>query len=96
MPPLSEINISKDKIRTVIKKLKRNKSPGPDNLLPRVIKEAMEKLLEPLSILLSVLSTHINSHMTGKLHILLQFLRRKKSQTQQITDLLALPVLYVK
>lgn len=48
---LRKLVITKEKIRKIIKKLKRNKSPGPDHLHPRIIKEVMEEILEPFQIL---------------------------------------------
>lgn len=48
---LEGLEISEGKIRKVIQKLKKNKSPGPDELHPRIIKEAMEELIQPLKIL---------------------------------------------
>ncbi|KAG7172219.1 hypothetical protein Hamer_G009566, partial [Homarus americanus] len=51
VPALQHLEITEGKIRKVIKKLKRQKSPGPDGLYPRVIKEMMEELLQPLRIL---------------------------------------------
>ena len=51
VPRLDNINITKGKIRKVLQRLKIDKSPGPDGIHPRVIKELREELLEPLSIL---------------------------------------------
>ncbi len=51
VPSMNHIEITHDKIRKVIQKLKKNKSPGPDGIHPRVIKELMETLLEPLRII---------------------------------------------
>ena len=53
VPRLGRPMFTKERIREIIKKLKRNKSPGPDELHPRIIKELMEELLEPLSIIFS-------------------------------------------
>ena len=50
VPRMDHMVITNKKIRKVIKKMKRNKSPGPDNIHPRIIKELMEELLEPLRI----------------------------------------------
>ena len=48
---LNNISITKDKIMKVLQKLKTNKSPGPDDIHPRIIKALREELLEPLYIL---------------------------------------------
>ena len=42
--PLSEINITPAKVREKIKKLNQNKSQGPDNFHPRVIKETLDEI----------------------------------------------------
>ena len=47
--PIIEFSI--EKIKKAIRKLKKNKSPGPDNIHPRFIKEGMEQLAEPLKII---------------------------------------------
>ena len=44
--PLRKINITVDRVREKIRKLNANKSPGPDGIYPREIKEA-EKELAP-------------------------------------------------
>lgn len=38
-------------IKKAIMKLKVNKSPGPDNLHPRFLKEAVDQLVEPLEMI---------------------------------------------
>lgn len=43
----SELDFSVTKIIKTLKKLKRNKSPGPDGLHPRIIKEGAEQLALP-------------------------------------------------
>lgn len=48
---IDSINITKEKINKVLQRLKINKSPGPDGIHPRVVKEMREELLEPLRIL---------------------------------------------
>lgn len=50
VPTLNHMEINKEKIK-VIKNLERHKSPGPDGIHSRIIKEAMERLLLPLKIL---------------------------------------------
>lgn len=50
-PRLNNTEITHDKIRKMLQKLKRNKSPGRDRMHPRIIRELTEDLLEPLRIL---------------------------------------------
>lgn len=52
-PRMQDIEITEDKIKKILLKLKRNKSPGPDGVHPRIIKELMNELLAPLKILYS-------------------------------------------
>lgn len=48
---LDNFDITKEAIRKVLNVLKTDKSPGPDCIHPRVIKELREELLEPLCII---------------------------------------------
>ena len=48
MRDFENINITKEKIEKVLQRLKINKSPGPDGIHPRIVKEMKEELLEPL------------------------------------------------
>lgn len=50
-PQLSTMEISRNDVLKTLKKLKRNKSPGPDGLHPRVILEVADVLVEPLWII---------------------------------------------
>ena len=45
---LTDINITTSKVAEELKKLDVNKSPGPDSVHPRVLKEAYEILSDPL------------------------------------------------
>ena len=58
VPILNHLEINKVKIKKIIKNLKRHKSPGPDGIHPRIMKEAMEQLLVPLEILYQYSFTH--------------------------------------
>lgn len=58
VPTLNQLEINKEKIKRIIKKLKRYKSPGPDGIHSRIIKEAAEQLLEPLEMLYQYSFTH--------------------------------------
>lgn len=51
VPPFSTMVINREDIRKTLKKVKRNKSPGPDGLHPRVILEVADVLVEPLWII---------------------------------------------
>ena len=46
---LSDIFISKEIVSKEIDKLKKTKSPGPDDIFPRVLKECKEELSEPIT-----------------------------------------------
>ncbi|XP_072027690.1 uncharacterized protein [Amphiura filiformis] len=48
---LENINIKCEDVRKEILKLKPSKSPGPDGLHPRVLREACEEILEPLAVI---------------------------------------------
>jgi hypothetical protein len=48
---LTEINIEVDDVKKQIKKLKTSKSPGPDGLHPRALKESCEEIAEALAII---------------------------------------------
>ena len=45
---LKDVKISKDRIRKKILSLNIAKSPGPDKVHPRLLKELAEIILEPL------------------------------------------------
>lgn len=51
VPQFSTMVITKEEVLRNLKELKRNKSPGPDGLHPRVILEVAEALVEPLWII---------------------------------------------
>ena len=46
---LSDTGISREIVRKEIDRLKKTKSPGPDNIFPRILKECKEELSEPLT-----------------------------------------------
>ncbi len=48
---LTDIEITEDKVRKLLKKLNQNKSSGADRHHPRVLKELIEPLLKPLTML---------------------------------------------
>ena len=45
---LSKIVISREVVSKKIDELKKTKSPWPDNILPRILKECREELIEPI------------------------------------------------
>ena len=48
MKKLNNIEITRENVLKEINRLKSNKSPGPDNIYARVLKECKEELSEPL------------------------------------------------
>ena len=46
---LTNINISREMVGKEIDRLKKTKSPGPDDIFPRVIKECKEELIDPIA-----------------------------------------------
>ena len=50
---MDNLEVTKDKVLKAIKKLKINKSPGPDGMHPRVIKEVINSIVVPLEIIFS-------------------------------------------
>ena len=56
---LSSLNITEDMVLEKLCKMKINKSPGPDSIHPRVIREISKELCKPLQIIFQVsLTTH--------------------------------------
>ena len=50
-PPLTHINFPEDKILKKLQELKQDKSPGPDNILPKALKEVATCITRPLQII---------------------------------------------
>ena len=48
---LSEIVISREVISKEIDGLKKTKSPGPDDIFPKILKECREELVEPIAMI---------------------------------------------
>lgn len=51
VPALSAVTVDRERIRNILRDLKRDKSPGPDGLHPRVIKDVASELAEPIWII---------------------------------------------
>ncbi|KAK4326060.1 hypothetical protein Pmani_003391 [Petrolisthes manimaculis] len=84
VPTLQHFEVKEDDIRKIIQKLKRHKSPGPDNLHPKIIKEATDVLLEPLKILYEYsFNTISNFQTTGVQQISRQFTRKVQNVIQK-------------
>ena len=49
--PLEDIEITESKVKKKLKSLKTTKSPGPDNIHPRVLKELADELTTPITAL---------------------------------------------
>ena len=48
---VTDVNITEEKVRSKLKQLKENKSPGPDAIHPRVLKECCDEFAKPLCLL---------------------------------------------
>ena len=48
---VTDVNITEEKVRSKLKQLKENKSPGPDSTHPRVLKECCDECAKPLCLL---------------------------------------------
>ncbi len=51
--PSEDLYITPDKVKKKLRKLKPNKSPGPDGIHPRVLVELVDELAEPLAIIMN-------------------------------------------
>ena len=49
--PLDDCNFTEDAVTKALDKIKVNKTPGPDYIAPRVLKEAKYQISKPLTIL---------------------------------------------
>ena len=51
---LSNLNVTEETIMKKLKKIKINKSPGPDSIHPRVLREISNEICTPLKIILNL------------------------------------------
>ena len=49
--PLTDVNFDSEEVLKKLKNLNPSKSPGPDGLHPRVLREAADILTEPLTVI---------------------------------------------
>ena len=90
---LKNVKISKDRIRKKILSLNIAKSPGPDRIHPRLLKELAEIILEPLEKCLIWACRAARCQRNGKLEKSLPYLKRVIGDHQWITDQSASQVL---
>ena len=50
--PLEELKITEEKVKKRLESLNQHKSPGPDGLHPRVLKELSNEISKPLAIIM--------------------------------------------
>ena len=81
--PLYDINISEKMVYEKLRKIKVNKSPGPDNIHPRVLNNAASNLAKPLSI---IFKTSLTLPSEWKLRL---FSKKEKRHYLKITAQLA-------
>ena len=55
---ISELNVSEEKVNELLKSVNVNKSTGPDNLHPRLLKELANSLTSPITVLFNYTLTH--------------------------------------
>ena len=64
-----------------LESLNPHKSPGPDGLHPRVLKELSNEISKPLAIIMQKsLDEYTHYHRDGKMRMLAPFLRKVASQ----------------
>ena len=52
--PQLVIDVTEDEVFKAVRKLKTDKSPGPDNVHPMILHEAANELAKPLTIILII------------------------------------------
>ena len=48
-PNINTVDINEEQVRKALKKLKPNKTPGPDNIHPKMLLETIENIVKPLT-----------------------------------------------
>lgn len=84
IPKLDILNISTETIKKKLDNLKIDKSPGPDNIHPRILRELSNILSEPLSIIQHLLTVFVQ--MNGDVLMLLHCSRKEITNMLVITD----------
>jgi hypothetical protein len=87
IPKLDILNISAETIKKKLDNLTIDKSPGPDNIHPRILRELSNILSEPLSIIYSnsyILTVFVQ--MNGDVLMLLHYSRKEITNMLVITD----------
>ena len=69
VPELNNIVINPSIVKKKLDSLKINKSPGPDKLHPRLLKELSEVLSYPLSLIFRSPSIQARYHVNGNMQI---------------------------
>ena len=76
----TDLIISASDIHVKLSQLKTGKSPGPDQLHPRILYETRDVVLYPLFLIFNQsFKTGVYYHMTGNLQKLLQYIKRLKN-----------------
>ena len=76
---LSDIQVSSDKVKEKLHKLKANKSPGPDGLHPRVLRELSDVISTPSIIMNKYLSEGVVPQSWADAHVSLLFKKGKRT-----------------
>lgn len=74
---LEHVYFPRKKKLGMIDKIKVSKTPGPDNISPRVLKEAKDELIKPLSIVQEIIDTRQNSDWCKLANVALIFNSRR-------------------
>ena len=74
--PLEELKFTEEKVKERLESSNPHKSPGPDGLHPRVLKELSNEISKPLAIIMQKPLDEHTLHRTGKMRMLAPFLRK--------------------
>ena len=78
--------LTEEKVKERLESLNPHKSPGPNELHPRVLKELSNEISKPLAIIMQKSLDEHPYRRTGKMRMLAPFLRKGASQVWQTTD----------